>query len=137
MSAVSSSGAAGYAQRTLHRAVDSMIQAYSLLLTLGLGLVTAFLAVAVMAGMGVFMLIFISLLVLSAWQAAIPKFWEIITRHSKDSMTSLWTSVKEEVLDYLESCIKLLNGKSRLARSSRHVAVELDENVRPLSSAAH
>ena len=132
MSAGSGKGKARLHTALAQRVAEGIVQAYSVLLTLGLAGVTGLLAMGVMAGMSIFMMIFISLLVVSAWQAALPKLWMTITKHSRDSIMLMWTSTKQDVLDCLEAYVRLLNGKGRLSRSIGKL-VEIDENVSPLS----
>ncbi len=132
MSAGTGKGKARLHTALAQQVAGAIVQTYSVFLTLGLAAVTGLLAMGVMAGMSIFMMIFISLLVVSAWQAALPKLWTTITKHSRDSIMLMWTSTKQDVLDCLEAYVRLLNGKGRLSRSIGKL-VEIDENVSHLS----
>ena len=112
-----------------NRVTDGLIQAYSVLLTVALGLVTSCLGMAVIAGMSLFMVIFISLLIASAWQAALPKLQQSFTKHGRDSFMLLWGSVRDQLLDYLEFGMKKLNGKGRLFQGSGKIVFELDDQA--------
>ena len=129
MSAGANKALPGLSTRMTHRVVSGIVQAYSVMLTLALGLVTGCLAVGVMAGMSLFILLFISLLIASAWQAAYPKLQTAFLKHARDSFAAFWTTINDSVLDYLESCMIALNGKARLYQGSGKVVFELDEHV--------
>lgn len=109
--------------------MSAIVRAYSVMLTMSLGLVTGCLAIGVMVGMSFFMLLFISLLIASAWQAAYPKLQTAFIKHTRDSFAAFWRTINDNMLDYLEMCMIALNGKGRLYQVSGKVVFELDEQV--------
>ncbi|KAK9845612.1 hypothetical protein WJX84_008247 [Apatococcus fuscideae] len=82
--------------------------------------------------MSFFMLLFISLLIASAWQTAFPKLQTAFFKHTRDSFAAIWTTINDNMLDYLETCMIALNGKARLYQGSGKVVFEHDEHGVPV-----
>lgn len=129
MSAGASKAGPGLGIKMTHRVMSGIVQLYSVMLTMSLGLVTGCLAIGVMVGMSFFMLLFFSLLIASGWQAAYPKLQTVFIKYTRDSWAAFWTLINENMLDYLEMCMIALNGKGRLYQGSGKVVFELDEQV--------